>query len=181
VSNSTLQCKVPPFSAKSVHSSINLPVETAVGLQSSMEQTLKACLPEASTLRLAIGVDVGTTLVSKLGARGQRDRICLGEAVEDAAKYEERCAGGQIGVSKCIHAVLPDSLRDHFSFNSSAQCYVATSLTVDKVERATKGVQRYQGGGPVYIQTGAAGVRISSQELPNARQTIPSRPYAPET
>jgi len=155
-------------------------VETAVGLQSSMERTLRACLPEASALRLAIGVDMGITLVSKLGTRGQRDRICLGEAVEDAAKYEERCAGGQTGVSKCIYSVLPDCLRNHFTYNLAAQCYVATDLTVDKVERATKGVQRYQGGGPVYVQTGAAGVRISNQELPNARSVIPPRPYTSE-
>jgi class 3 adenylate cyclase len=155
-------------------------VEAAVGLQSSMEQALKVCLPEVSTLRLAIGVDMGTTLVSKLGARGQRDRICLGEAVEDAAKYEERCAGGQIGVSKRIRAALPDCLGDHFRYNLVTQCYVATNLTVDKVEQATQGVQRYQGGGPAYVQTGAAGVRISSQELSNAKPIIPPRPYAPE-
>ena len=155
-------------------------VETAVGLQSSMEQTLKACLPEASTLRLAVGVDMGITLVSKLGARGQRDRICLGEAVEDAARYEEHCTGGQIGVSKRIHDALPDCLRNHFTYSIAAQCFVATDLTVDKVERTTQGVQRYQGGGPVYIQTGAAGVRISSQELPNARSVIPPRPHASE-
>ena len=78
-------------------------VEAAVGLQSSMEHTLKACLPEAKALRLAIGIDMGTTLVSKLGARGQRDRICLGNEVECAALLEERSEGGQDRLSKTVY------------------------------------------------------------------------------
>ncbi len=77
-------------------------VETAIGAQSSMEKTLKELVPEAANLKLAVGVDLGTTLVSKLGARAQRDRICLGEAVERAAECEEECEGGQIGITRDV-------------------------------------------------------------------------------
>ena len=65
-------------------------VEAAIGLQSSMERTLKACLREqAASLHLAIGIDMGATLVSRLGVRAYRDPICLGRAVECAAELEE--------------------------------------------------------------------------------------------
>lgn len=155
-------------------------VETAVALQSSMEHTLKACLPKANELRLAIGMDLGTTLVSRLGAYGKRDRICLGEAVEDAAKNEERCAGGEIGISKVIHDLLPGELRDCFIYSSTAQCFIAKDLTQEKLELALEGAARYRDSNAVFVQTSAAGVTISNQEMPNARPIIPARPYAVE-
>src|SRR6266487_321407 len=155
-------------------------VEMAAGLQSSMESTLKACLPEASDLRLAIGIDLGTTLVSKLGARGQRDRICLGEAVESAAQLEERSEGGQIAVSKTIYDVLPDELRRHFAYSAKVQGYVATDLTAEKVERAAKASQIYRAGAAVFLTAGAIGLTISALKSAHARQIEPGRPYAPE-
>ena len=60
-------------------------VDTAIALQSSMELVIKKLLPEAAGLGIAVGISMGTTLVSKLGTRGHRDRICIGDAVEDAA------------------------------------------------------------------------------------------------
>src|SRR5207248_11707839 len=118
---------------------------------SSMECTLKACLPEASELRLAIGVDLGTTLVSKLGARGQRDRICLGEAVECAAQLEERSEGGQIAVSSQVHGLLPEYLCDRFPYSAEVQGYVATDLTAAQGERAAKEAEVYGAGRPVCV------------------------------
>lgn len=84
-------------------------VRAAVGLQSSMEHTVKAAMPDAKNLQLAVGIDLDTTLVSNLGARAHRDRICLGESVENAAANEERCSGGQIGISERIYKVLPQA------------------------------------------------------------------------
>jgi class 3 adenylate cyclase len=155
-------------------------VEAAVGLQSSMEHTLKACLPEAKDLRLAIGIDMGTTLVSKLGARGQRDRICLGEEVECAAQLEERSDGGQITVSKAVYEVLPDELRDHFTYSAKVQGYVATDLTAEKVERATRGSKFYRVGAAVFLTAGAIGLTISGLKSARARSVAPGRPYAPD-
>ncbi len=156
-------------------------VEAAVGLQSSIGYTLKECLPELGekNLRLAIGIDIGTTLVSKLGARGQRDRICLGESVEDAALSEERCEGGEIGISKQIYTALPIYLSEFFTYNQAAKCFVATDLTQEKVERAAKAAN-YRDNLPVYILANSSGVGVSFQESPYAKPHVPSRPYAPE-
>lgn len=156
-------------------------VEAAVGLQSSMKHTLKECLPEIGekNLRLAIGIDMGTTLVSKLGARGQRDRICLGEAVEDAALSEERCEGGEIGISKQIYDALPTYLNEFFTYNQAAKCFVATDLTQEKVECAAKAAS-YRDNLPLYVLTNSSGVGVSFQESPYARPHVPSRPYAPK-
>jgi class 3 adenylate cyclase len=156
-------------------------VEAVAGLQSSMESTLKSCLPEGSALRLAIGIDLGSTLVSKLGARGQRDRICLGETVENAAQLEERSEGGQIAMSSQVHDLLPDYLCDRFIYNAKVQGFVATDLTAEQVERAAKAAEVYGTGTPVFVRTSAAGVTVSSQESAHARTVVPARPYTDET
>jgi class 3 adenylate cyclase len=106
-------------------------VEAAMGLQSSMETTLKQCLPlQAAPLHLAIGIDMGATLVSRLGIRERRDPICLGRAVECAAALEEACQGQQVAITRRVRQALPSTLRQHFKHNRQMQGYVATDLTV---------------------------------------------------
>jgi|SRR5579863_5192219 len=152
-------------------------VDAAIALQSSMELTIKEVLPEASDLSLAIGVDFGTTLVSKLGTRGHRDRICIGEAVERAALIEERCVGGQIGVTASVFEALREELQDQFTFDEKADCYVAAGLTTEKAEEVTKAAA-YGGAAPVYLRSGNRGVQISGENGPDARHITPSRSWA---
>ena len=86
---------------------------------------------EVFALRLAVGIDMDTTLVSKLGTHAHRDRICLGEPVETAAANEENCAGGKIGISKRVYEVLPERLSKHFAYNSGSSVELSI-LTVAK-------------------------------------------------
>jgi class 3 adenylate cyclase len=151
-------------------------VEAAIGLQSSMEKTIKEKLPEAEELQLAVGVDIDTTLVSKLGTRAHRDRICLGSAVENAAKSEEKCSGGQLGVSRRIYEALPERLSKHFSYDITIGCYVAKNLTADKVERAAKAAAA--AGAPAFITSNNSGVTVTEREREGARTIIPGRSYA---
>ena len=105
-------------------------VKAAVGLQSSMETTLKHYLPaQAASLHLAIGIDIGATFVSRLGVRECRDPICLGRAVECAAALEEACQGQQIAITRSVRQSLPGTLRQHFNRNRQIQGYVAINLT----------------------------------------------------
>lgn len=110
-------------------------VDASAGIQSSMD-VIKECLPEAKDLSVAIGVDYGTTLASKLGTRGARDRICLGDAVEHAAKIEERIEGTETGISPDAHAQLPEETSSLFQWKKELQCFVARGLTADVLERA---------------------------------------------
>jgi class 3 adenylate cyclase len=153
-------------------------VEAAIGLQSAMEYPLKACLPQAQDLRLSIGIDMGTTLVSKLGARGQRDRICLGEAVERAAQFEERSAGGQIAISTMMSLLLPNELTSHFHYSATVQGYVSTDLTAEKVARAAR-ASIYQNQTPIFLNANAHGLLISNTpQSDQARAISPSQRYA---
>jgi class 3 adenylate cyclase len=154
-------------------------VEAAISLQSSMEKTLKQKLPEAAALRLAVGVDMDTTLVSKLGTHAHRDRICLGEPVETAAANEENCAGGKIGISKRVYEVLPERLSKHFAYDSGSSCYVASDLTWDKVELAARAAA-YGSGAPVFLKSTGSGIEITREEVRGARSITPSASWASE-
>lgn len=100
-------------------------VQAAMGLQSSMEGPIKECLPQSGPLHLAIGIDLGWTLVSCLGVRQHRDPICIGSAVERAAAFEEASNGRQIAISRRLYRALPAELKCHFQRNKKAQCYMA--------------------------------------------------------
>lgn len=154
-------------------------VDAAVGLQSSMEKTIKEILPEAGALRLAVGVDIDKTLVSKLGTRAHRDRICLGKSVECAAETEEKCSGGQIGISKRVYDALSERLKRHFSYDTSLRCYVAENLTADVVARAENSAKAVPGA-PAFIRSENGATSVSPKESDNARTIIPARNFAAE-
>ena len=134
-------------------------VEAAVGLQSSLEHTIKEALSEAEDLGLAVGVDVGTTLASRLGTRGHRDRICIGVPVENAADLEERSEGGRTAITSRVYEALPESLSEHFSHDSAAGCYVADGLTADKLDLAERS-KDYKVGKSALIAGAAAGFLV---------------------
>lgn len=164
-------------------------VHTAAGLQSSMERTIKAVLPEAEKLELAVGVDVGTTLASKLGTRGHRDRVCVGVAVENAANLEECSEGGRIAITSRAYKALQEDLSEHFSYDSESRCYVADGLTTDKLDLA-KRKKDYKAGKAALIATSVAGASVvgagavaaakakrKDKEKRDARKVKPSPSY----
>jgi class 3 adenylate cyclase len=149
-------------------------VDTAIALQSAMELVIKKLLPEATELGMAVGISTGTTLVSKLGTRGHRDRICIGDAVEDAATYQEGSAGGEIAVPDAIHEHLEEEVQKLFVWNRDRGLYIGTNLTQDKVERAQKAALFKQ---PVYVAAGLAGARVTSQPTVGSRSFVPSSSF----
>lgn len=166
-------------------------VEAAVALQSSIEHTIKEALPEAEDLGLAVGVDVDTTLASRLGTRGHRDRICVGVPVENAADLEERSEGGRIAITSRAYRALPENLSEHFSYNAEAACYVADGLTMDKLDLA-KRAKDYETGKAALIAAGATGALVfgagavamaqakKDKEKKDARKVKPSPSYCGE-
>jgi class 3 adenylate cyclase len=143
-------------------------VNAAVGLQSSMEITLKEHLPEAEQLGIAVGIDLGTTLASLLGARGQRDRICLGVPVENAANLEDRHGKRDIAISAAVREELPVEIQDLFEKDGDA--YVATGLTADSLELAQK-ASVYESGARVAVGAvlGAAAIGLGIAVVRSAR------------
>ena len=152
-------------------------INAAVGLQSSMEFTLKKCLPESSPLHLSIGIDADITLVSKLGIRGDRDRICIGMGVERAAACQESCKGAEIGITRSAYKLLPATMQQHLTYDLKRELYVAPDLTAEKVE-LNQAAASYVAGSRVFVQSAKAGVSITGAGGTGARRVLPSKSYA---
>ncbi len=150
-------------------------IDCAIALQSSMELVIKKLMPEAADLGMAVGVSIGETLVSKLGTRGHRDRICIGDAVEEAARHQEGSSGGEIAIPADVHSHLDEELQKLFVWNSNRRLYIGADITQEKVERARKAGLFKQ---TVFVTSGAVGAHVSSQATAGSRSFVPSRSYA---
>jgi class 3 adenylate cyclase len=152
-------------------------VETAAGLQSSMEHAIKKCLPEAATLGLAIGIDLDSTLVSKVGTRGQRDRICIGVGVENAARVQERCDAGEVGLTGTTFALLDEYFQPQFRLDERRNLYVACGFHSDRFERAAKAAA-YGAGSAVTVRTTSKTATVVRGGGASGREVVPSKSWA---
>jgi len=146
-------------------------VSAAVGLQSSFELVLKKQVSELTDLGIAVGVSQGTTVATKLGERGHRDRICLGNDVLRAERNEENVHKQQIGISGNVREQLAAELAKHFVWVDTASCYVATGLTQNKLD-LEEGATAIKAG-KVYISSGATGTVLNT-EVGRGRARVPA-------
>ncbi|MBI2480916.1 MAG: adenylate/guanylate cyclase domain-containing protein, partial [Planctomycetia bacterium] len=103
-------------------------VDLAIGLQSSMEHVLKEHLTDREDIHVAVGMDHGKVMVSRLGKQGERITICFGPEVTEAERLQTISAAKQIRISSEIYDQLDDEdLAEEFTKRGSA--YVATNLT----------------------------------------------------
>jgi class 3 adenylate cyclase len=152
-------------------------VETAAGLQSSMEYALKQCLPEAGPLGLAIGIDLDVTLVSKIGTRGQRDRICIGYGVENAARAQEKSAGGEVSLTQRAFQLLDEHFQPQFNLDEKRNLYVASNFYSDRFERAAKAAA-YGAGAAVTVRTASKTATVVRGGEASGRQVVPSKNWS---
>lgn len=157
----------------------------AAGMQSSLDE-IKAQLPEASALQLTVGIDYGTVLASRLGARGRRDRICLGPSVQRAAELEEASSGGQVAISAAVHAALPNVYQNLFEPSGFGD-FIAHDLGFDKVELAARSEDLYGHEKLLSIGLVLGGLTVlgaaalASQKAPEPKpqvDVVPSRTHA---
>ena len=108
-------------------------VDVAIGIQSSMENVLNEHLGDRKNIHVAVGIDVGKAIVTRLGKHGQRITICFGRESTEAERLQELSAAKQIRISSEAYDQLDDDdLRDEFT--KSGKAYVATGLTFGKLD-----------------------------------------------
>jgi len=108
-------------------------VDAVIGLQSSMQHVLRSKLPDRKDLYVAVGADVGTALLTRLGKKGKREVVCLGPEVCDAERLQVRSSAKQIRISEALYTALEaGDIKDEFKKENGA--YVATELTYPKLE-----------------------------------------------
>lgn len=113
----------------------NKAVDTAIGLQSSMEHALNERLGDRKNIHVAIGVAIEQTLVTRLGKRGRREVICLGAGVSSAETLQLNSSGKQIRISEEIYsAIKNETKKDEFK-KADDGTYVAKGLTFPKLDQ----------------------------------------------
>ena len=92
--------------------------------------------------------------MTKLGAYGDRDRICLGTAVENAQHLEDAIAKGrEIAISSRVRDALPKAVQSLFTARGAA--YVAKDLTLGKLDKALKATESYASVNVIKSESGS--------------------------
>ena len=108
-------------------------VDLAIGLQSSMEHVLNEHLTDREDIHVAVGMDVGKVIVSRLGKKGERISICFGPEVTEAERLQTISSAKEIRIATEIYEQLDDEdVTEEFKKRGSA--YVATNLTFPKLD-----------------------------------------------
>lgn len=151
-------------------------VDLAIWLQSTMELVLRKEVPGAASLHIAVGIDMGEVVATRLGARGHRDRIVLGSSVLEAAANEERTSEKQIGISSAVYNELDLDVKEHFAWSASSKCYVATSLTVSALERKREAA-KYATASTVSVISSGSTFRVTREEVRGGTTIVPPKSY----
>jgi class 3 adenylate cyclase len=159
---------------------------TAVRAAAAMTSAAATSLPDvlgAERVRpLAIGLDIGLTLVSKLGEHGDRDVVALSPATAEAARIQTMLEGGQIGVSERLYDLLPGWLQPAFRFDPARDCYVADDLDHDGLNLLEAGDDHgaAKALAGIAVATAAAGMAGAIAAARRARAAEPPmRPWHP--
>ena len=107
-------------------------VDVAIGLQSSMDHVLNEHLLDREDIHVAVGMDVGDVLVSRLGKKGNRIVIAFGIAVTRAEKLQQQSAAQQIRQTEPIYDELDDDIKEEFKKHGDS--FVAKRLTFRRLD-----------------------------------------------
>ena len=151
-------------------------VEIAAGLQSSLDYVVHTVLPESKPLKLAVGIDLDATLVSKIGTRGERDRICIGLGVERAARIQELSDGTETSLSPECHTLIKPELQKRFVLNDQGKFYVAKNLYADTFQRLARAAA-YSTGATVAVRTSSKTVAVDHREGSSGSRVLPSKSW----
>lgn len=152
-------------------------VDLAIGIQSSMEHVLNEHLTDRKEIHVAIGVDVGKVIVSRLGKKGERITICFGPEVTEAERLQYISSAKQIRISAEGYDQLEDEdVKEEFFKRGSA--YVATNLTFPKLDE--KKEEKAAETGSLGASVNQGQVRVTTAATTAARPWHNSKPWMSE-
>lgn len=155
----------------------NKGVDIAIGLQSSMEHVLNKYLTDRKDIHVAIGIDVGKALVTRLGKKGRRISICFGPEVMNAEVLQQSTGARKIRVTRAIYDKLTDDdIRGEFKKDGTT--YLATNLTFPKLDhiKEERAAQEDEIGSSA--SNGAVLVTTKASQSPNTwRNSSPWRSH----
>lgn len=153
-------------------------VDLAIGLQSSMEHVLNKELDDREDIHLAVGLDVGKVIITRLGKKGERITICFGPEVTEAERLQTISAAQQIRISAALYEQLDDKdVTEEFTRRGNA--HVATGLTFPKLDEKKEEKAAEAGSLATRVTDSGVHVTTKSREAPGVPWQD-SRPWLSE-
>lgn len=141
-------------------------VSTAVSCAGGLQSSFSICQQELAgieALGLAIGLELGSTPISRIGIRGERSvRLATSVATTVSEKMQKDCDGGEVKLGPSALHVLPTALKDLVDAQG-----LADGLTYDDVSMSLS-VETAATVAPVYARAHTP----ASQEVPRAHAKI---------
>jgi hypothetical protein len=151
-------------------------VDVAIGIQSSMDHVLNERLgDEEKGLRVAVGVDVGKALVTRLGKRGEKTVIFLGPEVESAVDLQLRSKGQEIRISQAVYDALPEGQIKAGFGKDGTGAYVTAKLTFPEIDRLEE--EEAARANRMGVEVGGGGFSIVSVKNSGSHPVGNSKPW----
>jgi class 3 adenylate cyclase len=139
-------------------------VDLCIAYNSSVEEVINKNHDILGQLHVAIGCAFGKTLVGKLGVKGDRDPVCIGDATQHAEQLQLAMAGNHLAITEELHdAITDEEVADLFTHNKEQSFYEATNLTELSIEEtadtnayATAKTASYTSAGTISIGSSSA-------------------------
>lgn len=151
-------------------------LDIALGLQSSMEHVLEKHLGDKVGIHVALGLDAGKCIVSRLGKKGDREVVCLGAAVDQAERLQRSTCGKDIRLTANVYNELDESTAKNKLEKQTNGTYLLKGMTFPRItelelaEAAKSGRASVTGAkGGVVIGT------VATQKAPEHLQMKPWR------
>ena len=152
-------------------------VDLAIGIQSSTENVLNEHLTDRKDIHVAIGVDVGKVIVSRLGKKGERITICFGPEVTIAERLQFISSAKQIRISAEVYDQLDDE-DEKAEFTKRGSAYVATGLTFPKLDE--KKEENAAEAGNLGASVNQGQIRVTTAATAASRPSHNSKPWMSE-
>lgn len=123
-------------------------VRSAVSCAGALRSSFDLCgeiLPEARKLGLAIGLETGTTPISRIGIRGDRAvRVATSIAVRDSERCQRECDGRQTMIGPNAYQAGGAAVRSLFGGDRKASelCYPEVDMQLDAKKTAASVAKR---------------------------------------
>jgi class 3 adenylate cyclase len=158
-------------------------VDIAIAIQSSMAHVLNEQLGERKNIHVAVGLDVGTVVVSRLGKKGEREAVCFGPSVTSAEALQLRSAGREIRLSQKVYDTITNEIVKKQFARDEQGAYITKGLTFPKLDELEEDAAAREGrlSAPTTAQDGRMEILSGSSRSVPQHQPWCSSPVVSES
>ena len=122
---------------------INAAVEAAISMVTCVEKVINPVFQNYDLIQISIGIDYGTVAACKLGFRGEREPILIGNSTNFASKLEDAGGEQEILISKTVYEdILNERIKNAFAvkFVNGRESYSLKGKTWDDFQEESESV-----------------------------------------